>query len=475
MSLSSNDHPAPTGHLERAMTDTPVELGSILAGRYRVEEVLGRGQRGVVIAATHNGLNRRYAIKFLAGNRAGVEVHERFLREARAAVQLESQHVTRVFDVGTLDDGAPYMVMELLRGCDLSDVLRDRGRLPIEEAVGHVVQACEAIGEAHRAGIVHRDIKPANLFLAAGPSGDPCVKVLDFGVSKVNEPPGVPGSQLKLTHDTQILGSPLYMSPEQLTASKDADARSDIWSLGVTLYELCTGSVPFVAENLVGLTTAVLVKPPVPMSAHIAEVPAGFEAVVFEALNKDRDRRFQNVAAFVNALAPFAPPDAAVYVERVAKILGEQSAPARPTAVLPLMAEATTSYGSGSTSAIMAPAPPPPAARRGASLLVAGGAVLAAITLSALATVWWGVSSRPNVAGASSNASSADNTTQPAVSVSPPTEPTAEVIPSVTPSATVAVSATAGPKRKAPAAGQPTKPTSKPRPPQTPSLYGAQE
>ena len=208
------------------------------------------GDMGVVVAALHVGLEQRVALKFLLAHRQNPGLHERFLREARAVVSLKSQHVTRVSDVGTLDSGAPYMVMELLDGQDLDALVEKRGPLPIPEAVEYVLQACEAVGEAHRAGIVHRDLKPANLFLTTNADGSPCVKVLDFGVSKFTG-----ANQLKLTAEGAAVGSPLYMSPEQMLAKGDVDTRSDIWALGVILYELVAGRTPFHAETMVGLQT----------------------------------------------------------------------------------------------------------------------------------------------------------------------------------------------------------------------------
>ncbi len=205
-----------------SIPNAPVSVGDVLAGKYRTERLLGMGAMGVVVEATHIDLDQRVALKFLLAQRTThQQLHERFLREARASVCLKSQHVTRVTDVGTLASGAPYMVMELLVGSDLDDLLQRRGKVPIGEAVEYVLQACEAVAEAHRMGIVHRDLKPANLFLTSGADGSPFVKVLDFGVSKFT------GAALKLTAEGQAVGSPLYMSPEQMQGKLDVDARSD--------------------------------------------------------------------------------------------------------------------------------------------------------------------------------------------------------------------------------------------------------
>src|SRR5580700_8244830 len=186
----------------------PVQEGEILDGKYRVDRVLGVGGMGIVVAATHVHLNTRVAIKFLLPAAMGnAQVIERFAREARAAVQIQSEHVARVTDVGSLPTGSPYMVMEYLEGGDLADTLAQSGPMPVAQAVGFVLQACEAIAEAHSLGIVHRDLKPANLFLARRTGRDAVVKVLDFGISKTLDTQ----SGMSLTGTSSIMGSPLYM------------------------------------------------------------------------------------------------------------------------------------------------------------------------------------------------------------------------------------------------------------------------
>ena len=345
------------------MGASPVKTGDMLAGKYRVEKLLGMGAMGVVVAATHVALKQRVALKFmLPGKAAGQEQHARFLREAQAAVRLRTQHVARVSDVGTLESGAPYMVMELLDGRDLEAVLHERGPLPIAEAVDYVLQACEAVAEAHALGIVHRDLKPANLFLTTGLDGKPCVKVLDFGISKHS-------GEVKLTQEEAVLGSPLYMSPEQIRSSGNVDARSDVWALGVVLYELVAGWTPFHAERIMELVTKVNFEPPTPLAKYRPDAPSTLEAVLGQCLEKDRDRRMPSVAAFAAALVPYgSAPHAAIYAERVAAVLGEQFEPARPTAVFmpepPAPAEQSSSTAVGATanaltrSSVTAPARP---------------------------------------------------------------------------------------------------------------------
>src|SRR5579863_6621840 len=222
----------------------PVQEGEILDGKYRVDRVLGVGGMGIVVAATHVALNQRVAIKFLLPAAVGnPQIIERFAREARAAVQIQSEHVARVTDVGTLPTGSPYMVMEFLEGSDLAAAIERGGAMPVAQAVGFVLQACEAIAEAHALGIVHRDLKPANLFLARRAGRDPMVKVLDFGISKTKD------AAAGLTQTSSVMGSPYYMAPEQMMSSKDVDVRSDIWALGIILYELLSGKAPFQGDT----------------------------------------------------------------------------------------------------------------------------------------------------------------------------------------------------------------------------------
>ena len=292
----------------------------MVAGKYRVDRVLGEGGMGVVVAATHEQLDEKVALKFLRPVVASnPEVVQRFVREARAAVKVRSEHVARVLDVGTLTSGTPYMVMEYLDGQDLAQTLVGRGPLPVGETVTYVLQACEAVAEAHSLGIVHRDLKPANLFLARRPNGRPIVKVLDFGISKVTS---TGGDNPALTKAAAMMGSPSYMSPEQMVAAGSVDVRADVWALGVVLYELLTGRLPFVAETMPELVGMILQSGYAPVTALRPDVPPGLQASIDRCLQKDRALRHRNVAELAAGLVPFGPPRSDLSLERIAHVLG---------------------------------------------------------------------------------------------------------------------------------------------------------
>ncbi|MCK6589223.1 MAG: serine/threonine protein kinase [Polyangiaceae bacterium] len=299
-----------------------VRPGDVLAGKYSVDRVIGSGGMGVVVVAVHVDLYERVALKFLLPEAMqSQEVVARFAREARAAFKLKSEHVARVIDVGSLESGVPFMVMEFLEGSDLDGVMESRGALPIPEAVEYILQACEAVAEAHTLGIIHRDLKPANLFLTRRRDGSPCIKVLDFGLSKVgvNVEPRRKGASM--TGTRQMLGSPLYMPPEQMLASRDVDVRSDIWSLGAILFELLTNSPPFVGDNLPELQGRVLSGTPQKLRALRPEAPAGLEAVIEKCLQKERANRYANVAELAAALVPYGPMRCRVSAARIAKMI----------------------------------------------------------------------------------------------------------------------------------------------------------
>ena len=293
-------------------------------------------------------------MKFMLPSTLGdAEGVERFLREARSAARLKSEHVARVHDVGRLDSGAPYIVMEYLEGIDLKALHERRGPLPAHEAVRHLLQACEALAEAHAAGIVHRDLKPANLFLTTGANGGPCIKLLDFGIAKVAV--GGPGAG-DMTSTTALLGTPLYMSPEQMRSTRDVDARSDIWALGVILYRLLAGKTPFAGSTVMEICTAVATDQPEPISGMRGDLPPGLEGVVFHCLQKNPAQRFQRVVDLSAALAPFASAVAAAPAS--APWSAQPAQPAQPTWSQP----SPGGYGQGPSStggATMGPGGPP--------------------------------------------------------------------------------------------------------------------
>jgi serine/threonine-protein kinase len=293
--------------------EAAVRVGDVLAAKYRVDRVLGAGGMGVVVAATHVQLDQVVALKFV---RAEVlhapEIVSRFEREARVAVRLKSEHAARIIDVGRLESGSPYIVMEYLEGQDLAQLLEQRGPLPAAIVCDYIIQACDAIAEAHGLGIVHRDLKPGNLFLARTSHGQQVIKVLDFGISKTQGPAG----DVNMTRTQAVMGSPGYMSPEQMRSTKNVDGRTDIWSLGVILYELVAGRTPFQADTFSALCLKIAVDPHPPMLALPSKLPPGFEAVVNHALEKDPAMRFQSAAELAQALAPYAGTSARERAQR---------------------------------------------------------------------------------------------------------------------------------------------------------------
>lgn len=298
--------------------EASTQIGQVLAGKYRVDRVLGAGGMGIVVAAMHLQLDQMVALKFIRREALGnAEVVSRFEREARAAVRLKSEHVARIIDVGRLDSGSPYIVMEYLEGQDLSSLIQQQRSLPAAVAADFVIQACDAISEAHGLGIVHRDLKPGNLFLANTSHGQQAIKVLDFGISKSQA-----GGDANMTRTQAVMGSPGYMSPEQMRSTKAVDGRSDVWSLGVILYELVAGRPPFDGDTFTALCVKISMDPHPPLPAFPMALPAGFEAVVNRALEKDPARRFQSAVELAQALAPFANPPARERALRLANASG---------------------------------------------------------------------------------------------------------------------------------------------------------
>ncbi|MET0411295.1 MAG: protein kinase, partial [Polyangiaceae bacterium] len=307
-------------------------VGSVLAGKFRIERVIGIGSMGVVLAATHLGIDEKVAIKFIRSEMQKLPgVLARFAREAKAAVRLKSEHIAQVLDVGVSDSIGPYIVMEYLEGQNLAEILETQGPLEIRRACHYVMQACEALAMAHANGITHRDIKPENLFVTR--QGDrELVKLLDFGISKAALTGKVFGDDLSEGDSACLLGTPLYMSPEQIRATAEVHHPTDIWSLGAVLYELITGRSAFVADSVAQVWNRILETNPGPLAHYCPHAPAELQAVIDRCLEKDPGRRFGSVADLALALQPFAPSRARQHAQRACAILGRASDSVYPAA-----------------------------------------------------------------------------------------------------------------------------------------------
>jgi eukaryotic-like serine/threonine-protein kinase len=329
-----------------------------LVDKYRIERVLGEGAMGYVVEATHLILEEKVAIKFLL-DATNSHVVARFVREARATRMLKSEHVVKVFDVGSTPEGTPFIVMELLDGRDLDACVGARP-LPVPYVVELLLQACEALAEAHGMGIVHRDLKPANLFVTSTGAGGAFLKVLDFGISKITAPGGA-----SLTRTTGFMGTALYVSPEQLRSARDVDARADVWALGVILFELLTGTHPFLAEDIATLSVKIVTEPPTPLRSVRPELPEGLERLILRCLEKEPAARFRDVAELSTALSAFASLEGQGRAARIARTLQPE----------PFAAMTATASG----TSLEAPAAKPPRPRP------TGRAVLASCTAAAAA------------------------------------------------------------------------------------------
>jgi hypothetical protein len=415
--------PPPTTPLE-APRELP-KTGDVIAGKYRVERVIGMGGMGVVVAARHIELDEPVAIKMLLPHvPATGEPVARFLREAKAAIKIKSEHVVRVLDVGRTATGSPYIVMEYLDGYDLAQVLERSGPLPVEDTVDYVLQACEAIAAAHALGIVHRDLKPANLFLTTSTDGAACVKVLDFGISKLAPSASgtASGTAPALTSTASVMGTPCFMSPEQLRSTRDVDARADIWSMGAILHALMTGMPPYDGESNADVSAKIIRDAPTPLRQLRADTPAELEAIVLRCLEKDPARRFADVALLAEALSKVTPRDSSkASATRVARI-----AAAVATTVLsiaPPEATADLQAGAGPTRTASAWGDTRREENRGrkiAGMIAAGGIVAGALVFGVMR---WHGTAVPAVAAPPSAAASAPGTTIEAPPALPPIAP----------------------------------------------------
>ena len=287
-----------------------LEPGSTLGG-YAIERLLGSGGMGVVVSARRLADDERVALKVPSG-RHGIDpsTTRRLLREAESVKRLKNRHTARLLDVELVDE-VPVLVLELLEGRDLAALLREDGRQPARRACAFVLQACEAVREAHQLGIVHRDLKPSNLFVLDSrdhrdPADTPMVKVLDFGLSKAFGTAADLGDDSTLTGSEAVVGSPRYMAPEVVRDAAVVDPRCDVWSLGVVLYELIAGEPPFSAATVAGVLARIVADPFEPLSRRGIEVPEELEALIARALEKDPERRFPSMGELMDALRPHA-------------------------------------------------------------------------------------------------------------------------------------------------------------------------
>jgi serine/threonine-protein kinase len=299
----------------------PFHEGDVIAKKYELIRPLGGSDMAFVVAAKNVELDELVALKFLRAEcLADAELVARFDREARASIKVESDHAARIFEVGVMPDGAPFLVMEFLEGKDLAALLRDEGPAPLDCASEYVLQACDALATAHAIGIVHRDVKPENVFLAQQSQGIDAIKLVDFGISKL----ALTGSVLDSSGPRikgMTMATPNYMSPEQIRASPGIDGRTDIWSIGCVLYELLTGHAPFEAPSITALTAMILERPAPPLRERRPDLPEEIESLLARCLEKDPSHRFQNVSQLATALYPFAPRRAVLSVERCSHLL----------------------------------------------------------------------------------------------------------------------------------------------------------
>ncbi|MDB5220287.1 MAG: Protein kinase, partial [Myxococcaceae bacterium] len=287
------------------VTSSSITPGSIIAGKYRIDAAIGDGGMASVFAAYSSALGSHVAIKLLKPELAmDLNLVGRFVREGRIAARIDSPHVARIHEFGICHTNCvPFIAFELLHGDDLEKVLAAHGPMPVSLAVDYVMQALVGVAAAHSHGIAHRDLKPANLFRVQTPGQPPLIKVLDFGVAKALR--GLELDRGPQTSTSALMGTPPYMAPEQLRSSKRIDARADIWSLGVVLYELLTAAHPFDGATFGALLAAIMKGSPVPIERHRADLPPPLVAVILKCLQKERDQRFQSVKELATALAPF--------------------------------------------------------------------------------------------------------------------------------------------------------------------------
>ncbi len=435
------------------MTSTPdvpvLPQGTLVGGRYRIVRAIGSGGMGVVYEAVHDTLGQRLALKILNGDLArSADLAKRLEREAKTLARLESPHIARVIDVDVAPGAMPFMAMELLIGNDLDDEIVRRTSIPWREAVGWVLEACEAMRAAHANGIVHRDLKPANLFLHQA-DGRRVVKVLDFGISKITA-----AQDVAVTLTQSVIGTPLYMSPEQMTRPREVDLRTDVWALGLVLYELVTGVAPFEAETPQAVAILIATKEPEPMSALMPGLPPGLDSVVLRAIRKAPAERFQSATELAEALA--------------AVLQGRANVDAVPAAGRAVAGHEAAIASTGvrardpsleNTVAVIAERPPRPA-RSPAVWIALGGA---AVVFGSVG-IW--LATRAGASPVAGEASAPSQTAAAASAAATATAPPEEAPPTVTPmtsSSAVASAAAVQPSTSATVGSAPAAPRSPPR------------
>jgi hypothetical protein len=406
----------------------PIQLAenAVVAGRFRLNHQIGRGGMGSVWRATHLGLDIPCAVKFIEGEYAPMaEAQTRFEREAKAAATLRSPHVVQILDHGVWD-GTPYIAMELLEGEDLGKRLQKAGQLPARETHGIIMQVCRALSKAHSLGIVHRDLKPDNIFLVRDDDRE-IAKVLDFGIAK-HDANALTGSNTKTG---AMLGTPYYMSPEQAQGIKSVDFRSDLWSLGVIVYQCMTGLLPFESEALGDLLMKIIVQP-LPVPSRVAMVPPGFDNWWSKAASREPSGRFQSAKDFADSLGLVCGVSQLSGVTDRADVYGAQGAaprqgglgmatPQAGGAAKPLSA---TTGGSMAQAYTYGDDAKPLAAKRGlpVGLLVGAGGVVAAIAIAGVILSSRGKTApAAGVSGAPPHETAAATAT--AVAPSPPAPP----------------------------------------------------
>jgi eukaryotic-like serine/threonine-protein kinase len=360
-----------------------VLIDHVIGGKYRITELIGQGGMGTVFEAVHTGTGSRMAIKLIVSSDIKEEVFVRFQREARAAGTIDSQHIVRIFDMGTDDrSGSPYMVMERLYGEDLSQLMRRVGPMSPDVSCALIAQAALGVAKAHEAGVIHRDIKPANLFMHDGDTGNIVVKILDFGIAKVRMDALQRAEEGGLTRTGSMLGSPHYMSPEQAQGLRSIDHRTDIWSLGVVLYKMLTGQTPHAHLTTLGqVILAICSAPPRPVQELAPWVPPEVAMIVHRALQADPGHRWQTAYEMYQALAPFAQRLPEIRRSDLTPLSDTQRSLVAPQVPYPRHDVPTNGTQHGM---VQSPAAAPPPTNRGVMLAMAGLGVLAAIGLAGI-------------------------------------------------------------------------------------------